>query len=430
MLSSHYWAKSTALLAGLAGLAATAPAVAIGYGIYDARSLAMGGATVAAANSESAHFYNPALLSFENEDEDDSKNGRFIFPTVVAFGSDAGEAAADVVRDNLDQQISDSVAQFNTQTGDPAAAAGVLNALNKFDEAINDLNQQSIEFDAYVGLSVSEPADREGGSFYFGVRGLVFGSADISAADLTTMDTYVSALEQIAAGTATVDSFNGSIAAGGQLIDPRPNLTSQAELSSLAIGEWGIALSKEFAVLGQAIAFGVTPKIMQVEVYREEIRFSDQSPSYSKNKQTHLTMNLDVGIAAQIFDDFRVGLAVRDLLPKSFSSQNNLQVELNPRTRLGAAYVNKFITVGLDVDLQKNEPVATEPASQEAALGFELRPWEPLHFRFGYRQDMVGERDDILSAGLRYQIWRFVAEAGIAKSDEVTGGSLQLGWTF
>ncbi len=404
---------------------------AIGYGVFDARAMGMGGATVAAATTEHAHFYNPALLSFENEDEDSSKNGRFLFPTIAAFGSDAGQSAVDIVSDNLDQQISDSIATFNTQTGSPEAAAEVLNALTDFDQAIEDLNQQSIELDAYLGISVSEPANREGGTFYVGMRGLVFGFADVTETDLQVLDTYIDAMGQIAAGTANIASFEGTLASGGQLIDPRPNLTSQAQLSSLAIGEWGIAMSKEFNIYGQGVAFGITPKIMQVQVYREDIAFADDEvSSYSENKRDHLTMNADFGIAADIFDIVRVGLSVQDLLPKKFTSQNNLAIELNPRTRLGFAYVNDFLTVGLDFDVQKNKPIASEPESQEVSLGVELRPWDSIDLRFGYRQDSVSERDDVLSAGMRYQIWRFVAELGLAKSDDSTGGSLQLGWAF
>ena len=124
------------------------PAWATSYGIFDARSLGMGGATVAAGSPDHAHFYNPALLSFENEDEDKSQNGRFVFPGFVALASEAGEAAADIVSDDLDEQISDSIAQFNTQPTDPAAAQNVLNALNEFDDAIDALNRESLELEA------------------------------------------------------------------------------------------------------------------------------------------------------------------------------------------------------------------------------------------------------------------------------------------
>jgi len=417
-----------AMLGALA-MGLTLPCLATGYGIFDARSLAMGGATVAAGSAEHAHFYNPALLSFENEDEDLSQNGRFIFPGAVALVSDAGQAAVDIVGDGLDDQITDSINQFNTAPADPVAAQGVLGALNEFDNAINDLNQENIELEAYVGLSVSEPAEREGGSFYFGVRALVLGEADVTDTDLSILDSYITAMETIVAG-GTLADIDPNLVNNGQLVDPRPALTSLARVSSLAIGEWGIALAKEFAVFGQPIAFGATPKIMQVQVYREDANFQDEIPSYSENRREHLTMNLDLGVAAELFDSLRVGLAIRDVIPKTFESENNLEVKLKPRTRFGVAYFTDYLTVGLDIDVQKNEPVATEPENQEMALGFEISPWEAIDLRVGYRQDMAGDRDDIVSAGIRYQIWRFVAEASYATSDDVEGGALQIGWAF
>ncbi|WP_086929568.1 conjugal transfer protein TraF [Agarilytica rhodophyticola] len=436
-------------IVGILVCAQVAPAFAVSYGTFDARSLAMGGATVAAGNPAHAHFYNPALLSFENEDEDESTNGRFIFPGAVALVSDSGEAAVDIVSDDLDESITNTVNVFNNcvfditspacQTGTSAdnartvqsAAGEVLTSLNDFDQAIESLNQQLIELEAYVGLSVSEPAEREGGSFYFGVRGLVFGRADVSPEDLALIDEYITATASLADGSATLASLESTrVVNGGRLVDPRPSLTSSAQVASLAIGEWGIAFSKEFSVWGQPIAFGATPKILQVEVYRENVNFVDDIPSYSENRKSHLTMNFDLGIAAELFENYRVGFSVRDVLPKTFDSENGLEVELNPRARLGLAYVNDYVTIGLDIDTIKNEPIAEEPETQEAALGIEFSPWDAIDLRFGYRQDFAGEREDILSAGIRYQIWRFVTEASIAASDDVTGGALQFGWAF
>jgi len=402
---------------------------AASFGTFDPRALSMGGATVAAGSSSHAHFYNPALLSFENEDEDYSRNGRFVFPGVTALISDAGQSAADIVADDLDEQITNAVNQYNAAPADVAAQQGVLNALVDFDDAIETLNQQVIEVEAHIGLAVTEPSDREGGSFYFGVRGLVFGQANVSDADLNLIDDYINALQTVVAG-GDPSTIGGGVFNGANLVDPRPSLTSQVQVSSLAIGEWGIAMSKEFNLWGQGVAFGLTPKIMQVEVYREDVNFVDDTPSYGENKKSHLTMNLDLGAAADIFDHYRVGVSIRDILPKTFASENGLEVQLEPRARLGLAYFNDYVTVGFDIDMIKNKPYASEPESQDLALGVELSPWDVVDLRFGYRQDFGGERSDILSAGVRYQIWRFVGEAAVATGDDIVGGSIQLGWAF
>ena len=118
------------------------------------------------------------------------------------------------------------------------------------------------------------------------------------------------------------------------------------------------------------------------------------------------------------------------MVPKSFESDSDLVVDMKPRARLGAAYVNNYLTVGLDIDIIKNKPLATEGENQEVALGVEFRPWRNLDIRFGYRHDSASERDDVLSTGVRYQIWRVIGELSFAQSDDITSGALQVGWAF
>ena len=428
-MSRFLTAAGVRALAVCVGLGYSTTGAAIGFGIYDARTLAMGGAAVAAGNAAHAHNYNPALLAFEYGDEDETSNGRIVYPTALAIVSDAGEATVDIVEDDLDQRITDAVNAFNAAPTDTAASQGLLDALQDFDQAIEDINEQPIELEAYVGFSVSEPADREGGSFYFGVRGLVFGEADITQQDLDTLDSYITAAGVLADG-GNLAQIDQNLVANGALIDPRPGLTSTGQLSSLLIGEWGIALAKEFSIFGQGVAFGATPKIMQVEVYREDVNFVDDIPSYSENRKSHLTMNFDLGIAAELFDHFRVGLSVRDVLEKTFESENDLDVKLRPRSRLGLAYKNNFLTVGLDYDVQKNKPVATEQELQEVGLGVEFSPWSFVDFRVGYRQDTIGDREDVVSGGARLMRWPFVAEISFATSSDVTAGAIQFGSVF
>ncbi|MFT5084904.1 MAG: hypothetical protein ACI9Y1_002961 [Lentisphaeria bacterium] len=417
-----------ALLVATLALCTMPTAYSSSYGNFDARSLAMGGASVAAGNTEHAHFSNPALLSFENEDEDGTRNGRFTFPSVLALVSDAGKSAAEIVEDDLDGQISDTINVFNASPENPESQQAVLDALNNFNDAIGLLNKQTIELEVFTGISVSEPADREGGSFFLGVRGMVLGRAEISEADLALLDDYINSLEFVVANG--VPEAGDPLFAGGSLVDPRADLTSLARVSSLLVSEWGLAFSKEFPLWNVPVAFGLTPKLMQVDVYRDVVNFADETPSYSDNKTSHLTMNFDLGVAMDLYDNYRLGFAIKDLVPRTFASENGLRVEMNPHARFGAAYFNSWVTVGLDYDVIKNKPIANEPESQELSLGLELSPFDSIDLRLGYRQDMVGERDDILSAGIRYQIWRVVAEATYAVSSEVEGGALQLGWTF
>ncbi len=410
-------------------LAVSLPSFAVSFGTYDPRALAMGGATVAAGDTQHAHFYNPALLSFHNEDEDKTKDGRFVMPSAVVLYSDAGQATQNIIEDDLVENITTRVDGFNADPANDIAQQQLLDVMVDFNDALQSMDEQNVELEIFTGISVSEPADREGGSFYFGVRALVFGQGNISDQDLSLMNDYVEASRFIATDGAQGQANPQLFDANG-MIDPRPSLTSEAQVSSLAVSEWGIAISKEFPVFGVPIAFGVTPKIMQAEVYRDDINFVDEVPSYSDNKKSHLMMNMDLGIAAELYDNFRVGFAIRDLVGQSLESENGLAVELEPRMRLGLAYVNKWVTAGLDYDVKKNAPLASELEIQEFGLGVEVRPLSMLSLRAGYKQNMVGEGGDVLSAGVAYRIWRVEMEAAYATSDSVQGGAIQLGFVF
>ncbi len=396
-----------------------APASATGYGVFDPRSMGMGGAAVAAGNAEQAHAYNAALLSFYDESENYSDNGRIIHPFVSAQVSEGGRAAVDIIDDELDEALSAAVSLYNGNLNDVELAQSLLTSLTDLESALAELDQNVIEVDAYTGLVISEPAEREGGSFYFHIRGMAFGQANITQEDLALLSDQINTI---------VDVVNGNV--GGTIIDPVPLLTSEGSISSLLIGEWGLAMAKEFPVWNFPVSFGITPKIMQVEVYTEDINFTDDIPSYSENSKRHLFMNFDVGVATEFLDNFRAGFSVRNVISKSLESENNLAVNLKPRARLGLAYINDFMTIGLDFDVEKNEPVASEPESQEVALGVEFHPWETIVLRAGYMQDSAGEKDDVVSAGIRYQIWRLGIEAAFATSNDITGGSILIGWKF
>ena len=402
---------------------------AINYGIYDPRALAMGGATVAAGDTQNAHFYNPALLSFHDEDEDLTQDGRFIMPGILVLSSEGGKAAKDLIEDDMVEGITDSIDRYNANPADEQAQQGLLRAMADINDVMRDMDEQPIELELFTGLSVSEPAEREGGSFYLGLRAIVFGEADVTDDDLALMEDYEEAARFISSN-GTEGELHPELYNGTALVDPRPQLDSEAEVSSLAISEWGIAMAKEFSVFSYPVSFGFTPKIVQAEVYRDSMNFQDEVPSYNDNKKTHLTMNFDLGVAAEVYDNVRVGFAIRDVMEKTFKSQNDLEINLEPRMRLGVAYVNNWLTVGMDIDAKKNKPIATEEDNQEFALGVDVRPWESVSFRAGYRQNFAGESDDVMSFGVRYSVWRLEMEAAYAVSDDVEGGALQLGVRF
>jgi len=424
--------------------------MAISYGVYDARALAMGGAATAIGNHAQAAFYNPALLAFHDKEEEEGRDGRVYLPSLVVQVSDATETAVDAIDDDLDTQLSSAVDAFNSAP--TAASAGLIaDSADELRDTLDDIANKDLNIDGYIGFNISEPSKREGGAFYFGTRLVGGGVANVTEADSALLDDYIDSMNQIAAGVdpATVAAqYPQLINANGQLIDPTETLTSNADISALAISEWGMALAKQFDWRDYSIAVGITPKLMRVDAFRDTADFNDSIDSvedgasdFSDTQTTHITLNADFGVAAIIKEHYRVSLTLKDAFEKSFSTkqepdpitgeiQPDLKVTLSSRSRLGVGYINEKFSVGLDYDLGEATPMASEPGTQELSLGVEYRVFDTLALRLGYRNDQTGLRDNMFSSGIGYRWKRFVVDAAYASGGDYRGGSLQLGWTF
>jgi hypothetical protein len=421
------------------------------FGVMDARALAMGGTVVAVGNSAQAQYYNPALLGFHRGDEDLTRDGRGYFPTLVVRASNTVKDAWDAVDDNLDDQLSSAVTRFNALP-DSVSAGAVASSAKDLRRVLDKLANKDVTLDGFVGYSMSEPSDHEGGAFYVGARVIGAGTSAVSNEDLALLDDYITAMNELAGGDSlqqVAQRHPTLINTNGTLRDPTQTLTSSADVSALAIGEWGMALGKEFQFWDQAVSFGITPKLMRVDAYRDQESFNNPDTTsvdatldkFSDSKTTHIAFNADLGVAAIIAEHYRVGLAVKDAFAKNFRSHQendpatglarpDLLIKLHPRSRMGLGYVSDSFSLGLDYDLQESTPMAHEAPSQNISLGAEYWVMPGWSLRMGYRHDQVGLRDSATSAGVSYQWRRFVADLAYAKSDQSEAGGLQLGWAF
>ncbi|RYZ85345.1 MAG: hypothetical protein EOO68_30365, partial [Moraxellaceae bacterium] len=126
---------------------------AMDYGIFDARALAMGGAVVAVGDTSQAQYYNPALLSFHDGDEDKTRDGRGYFPTIVVQAANTIDAAIEAVDENLDTELSNAVGAFNTQP-DGTTAGVVTSSAHDLRDVLDEISGKDLSLDAFIGLSV------------------------------------------------------------------------------------------------------------------------------------------------------------------------------------------------------------------------------------------------------------------------------------
>lgn len=405
------------------------PAHAITYGIFDARTMAMGGAAVAAAESDSAVFYNASLLSYNDEIEEKTRDGRFMFPLVIGELSNSVLDTFDFSDNDPDDTLTNSVNQFNANQ-DQANAQAVANAAAGMRNALNDIGSNDLVADTYAGFAASEPSKHKGAGFFFGARVVGGGSSSVSPADINLLNDYEEGLTFVATngaqGVAHPELFNAS----GALQVPDAQFTSSQNARGAVIGETGVGIARQFQVRERPVAFSITPKILRVEVFDNNQRIVDGRIGVRDNRETHTLLNFDAGFSMDYSENTRIGFAIKDVIPRRYGTALGNAIKLRPRSRIGIAHLRHPFLVALDVDLYRNQPLGTEAGSQEIAFGTEwfFRHW--LRVRGGYRYDLAGNRGGAFSAGAGLAWRRFLFDFVIATGSESQAGGFQFGYTF
>ena len=418
-----------ALLACTLSILSSPVSAGASFGIYDARTLAMGGASVASANNDNAQFYNSALLAFNEEVEEKTRDSRFLFPLLIPQVSESAITIEELSQDDPSGSISRAVRDFNA-TPDAANALLVVDAIELLDDALADLEDEDIFSDIYVGLAVSEPGRLQGAGFFFGSRVLAGGRADISAEDRELLAAYQEGLTYIASdgtqGAERPELFD----ANGALINPVDDFESLVSATGAVITEAGVAMSRQVQLFGQALAAGLSFKVQRIDNFIDLERVVDDRISPRRNNRYYADVNFDVGLVRQFGERWRVGLAVKDIIPQDYDTALGTTIRMRPRARIGAAYQVGRFQVAADVDLNQNEPLGREQATQEVAVGAEWAIGAPLKIRGGYRHDMEGRRDDILSFGIGTVWKRLALDLAYAGSDDTRAAALQFGIVF
>ncbi len=399
------------------------------YGIYDARTMAMGSASVASANNDNAQFYNAALLAFNEEIEERTQDGRILFPLIAPELSESAIDLEELSSDDVPRSVSDSVAAFNADMSAETAQA-VVDTTSTLDAYLAGLDGEDLRADVYFGMGLTEPGKFQGAGFFLGGRLLGGGQSDITEADRAILAAYEEGLSYIASDGAVGQPRPELFDDNGNLIDPIDSLTSSASAVGVTIIEVGVAMSAQFELFGGPIAAGISFKALEVETFEDTQLIVDDRISVDRNRERDTHVNVDVGVVKELGDRWRVGLAVKDIVPHNYRTSLGTVVRLRPRGRIGASYQAGRMQIAADLDVARSEPVGTEQPTQEAALGAEWVFGPALKLRAGYRQDVLGNRDGIASIGIGTRWNRLVADLAYAESGDARAAALQFGMAF
>jgi len=419
--------KRKLLLAAL--LAAMHPAYAQDPTV-DARSLGMGGAGTASANSLNAIYKNPAALA-SLPDEDFTLS----LPTLALRVLDA-----DSLADNLDtldasaNQMNQAISQFQaTPTSGPAAiAAG--DAINNFSNSLALVSNKSLTGSLFGGTMLAIPSAKF--SFALALDGHAemggfFNYASTDQALITTLSADLAACgANPTANSGSCSSANSQFS-GGEI----SGLQSNFNVRGVVLKEVGITAARHFADWGE-IDLGITPKFINLTSYdfatSAQSGDSNVSLDSGDKKETLFTFDLGASKSFQMEGGnlVKTGLVAKNVLGKSTTTVLNNTVKISPQLTAGVAYVGSWFTGSADLDLIKNKAVleGLNKDAQYLRVGAELDAWGWAQFRLGYRHDLAGNYDGLPSIGVGLFHVLDLSVAAVGKKEAAV--AMQLGIRF
>ena len=246
------------------------------------------------------------------------------------------------------------------------------------------------------------------------------------------------------AASTAVTAAQSAITACGTPTFTSSNMQSGLNFRGAMLTEMGFALSREYYLNRRRISLGITPKIVQAQLYEIPINVNSNNLSLAAGDDylaRYSMPNFDLGAAQNYRNGWRAGLVVKNVIPYFLSFKNaptagatpvatGSSLRLMPQSRIGISHTNRWSTVALDVDLYRNDPVGLENYTQYIALGGELNAWDWAQLRAGYRADLVSSSRNIVSLGLGFSPFGAHADIAVAGNAHEIGASFQLGLRF
>ena len=399
-----------------------------GSAMAETRTLSMGGAGVANGNYIQAGFLNPALMArFEERD-----NVSLVFPS---FGFNAADEENLIYRIDAFQEryerLEDLLDSGSNDVGAIEAARDELKA--DFAEVKGDVN---LEASFYAQLAI--PAHLISVGLFVNAQPTIFTGPHLDMGDLAVIENATNAAD-----------LDNLVSAGIVVGSMRTDL--------------GVALAKNFEFAGNTLGVGVAPKMQRIDTfaYAATIQSFDED-EFDANDFTSddSYFNVDVGLTYTMHNQsFR--LVGNNLISQEVESApfysidviiNNivysnptmpLLYEFKPEFVAGVGFRSKSFTLSADVDLTAQNYLHMSSESQRVLFGEEVKHqfaragaefdlWRTLQLRVGYRHDLEGTFDDMITAGLGFSPFGRIHINIMANyvSDRNLGAGAQLAFTF
>lgn len=325
--------------------------------IADGRGNGMGNTGVTTADYLLAPFYNPALGALHREDDAFG----LLLPAIGATARDPDESLSTI------DDLQDSINSFENN-----ATEANVTQINQYLDQLED--DEPLGVSAGVGIAVAVPM--ESVSLNFITRGY---AEVLVRTDIDDTDT-----------------------AGDETATRQRYENSSVDLLAFGYMEYGVAFAKTMTIQGQEFAFGITPKIQQLRTYKQLVTVENfDIDDYDKSEVNETAFNIDLG-AVWILDNYRAGIAIKDLLAQEVSTYDSVTAyHLEPQITISGGYTTELFTAAVDLDLTAQERfTGYSDNTQYLRFGLEGNAWGWAQLRAGYEIDLEDTLDDAFTAGI------------------------------
>ena len=370
------------ILSALAMITVSSTALAAPF-TFDARTLGMGGVSVATANLATAAWANPSMLTRQSVEDD--------FALLIGVGA--------FIRDNEDLIGDIEDFQSANDRGDLAEMV----------EIVGGIEGKVIAPEATVPIAL----------------GIAF--------DSFSMAVSVRA-DAIGGGTIT----NVSTA---NVLDENFNILN---VSGVLATEFAVSFAKDFELFERRVSIGVKPKIVDLQAFSSSEPILTVSTGLDNVTTQDDKVDLgnfptvDLGLAMDLSENWLLGLNIRNLVTDQFEVGAQT-LNFDTEAKIGVAYHNNWVTVAMDYDLTENQPLLPGEdfsglKTQNVNIGAEFSAGDYVHLRVGAAQNLAGNistgaKDTQYTVGIGFWLG-FNLDVAFIVTENSAGGMLQTGFSF
>ncbi|VFS69091.1 Uncharacterised protein [Kluyvera cryocrescens] len=132
--------------------------------------------------------------------------------------------------------------------------------------------------------------------------------------------------------------------------------------------------------------------------------FSSDDINSSRYRNDDTGFNVDAGMAADLSENWTVGLSGQNLFSRDIDTKEVAGVrdtyQIRPLVTAGVAWHTDMLTLSADGDLTETKGFKSEESSQYVGVGAEVRPLDWLAVRAGYRADVKNNDSNVFTGGV------------------------------